>query len=158
MRSSFFRLPLFVAALALASGGLVGSAGGHAQAGETLVFVVHDIRSDTGTLRGGIYADAGRWTQVGGQVAVCTARVSGGTARCVIHAPGPGTYAFAFYHDADDDNQLDRDLVGIPQEGYGFSNDVRPGLGPPSFESASFRVAANETYSARVVARYGWSP
>lgn len=157
MRTSFLRTALFSAVLGLGAVVLGATAEGHAQAGETLVFVVHDIRTDSGTLRGGIYADPGRWTQVGGQVAVCTAPVRGGTARCVIHAPGPGTYAFAFYHDADDDNELDRDLVGIPQEGYGFSNNVRPGLGPPSFESAAFTVNAGETYTGRIAARYGWS-
>lgn len=148
---TFFGISLVVSSLCAAT------PDGNAQPGETLVFVVHDLRSDTGTVRGGIYSNAEVWTDEGGQVAVCTARVTGGSARCVIRAPGPGTYAFAFYHDADDDNELDRDLVGVPQEGYGFSNNVRPGLGPPSFESASFRVSAGETYTARVVARYGWS-
>ena len=125
---------------------------------EQIVFVVHGLRANTGIVRGGIYAAADRWTQPGHQVAVCTARPTGGTARCTIRPPGPGRYAFAFFHDADGDQVLDRDLVGIPQEGYGFSNDVRPGLGAPPFESAAFSVAAGQTYQARVVVRYGWSP
>lgn len=128
-----------------------------AQDNETLVFVVTGLRSDAGIVRGGIYASSDVWTTVGGQVATCTARPSGGSARCVIRAPGPGTYAFAFYHDADGDNRLDTDVVGIPQEAYGFSNNVRPGLGAPSFASASFAVGAGETYESRLEARYGWS-
>ena len=128
-----------------------------AQAGETLVFVVSGLRSNSGTLRGGIYASPDRWTQVGGQVAVCTGPVRGGTARCVIRPPGPGRYAFAFYHDADDDNQLDRDMVGIPQEGYGFSNNARPGLGAPSFESAAFNITPGQVFTTRIAALYGWS-
>jgi len=147
----------FPALLVLFLGSVAPDRGG-AQAGETLVFVVEGLRTSGGTLRGGIYASADRWTEVGGQVAVCTAPVRGGTARCVLHAPGPGTYAFAYYHDADDDRVLDRDLAGIPQEAYGFSNDVRPLFGPPSFSSASFRVGAGETYTARVRALYGWTP
>lgn len=131
---------------------------GRAQTAETIAFVVHGLRTNTGIVRGGIYASRDVWTTVGGQVAVCTARPSGGTARCLITPPGPGRYAFAFYHDADGDNELDTDAIGIPQEGYGFSNDVRPGLGAPSFESAAFEVAAGAAYEARVVARYGWSP
>jgi uncharacterized protein (DUF2141 family) len=29
--------------------------------------------------------------------------------------------------------------LGIPTEGYGFSNKAKAGLGPPSFSAASFR-------------------
>lgn len=128
-----------------------------AQAGETMIFVVTGLRTDTGTLRGGIYASSDVWTAVGGQVAVCTSRVSGGESRCVVHAPGPGRYAFAFYHDADNDNQLDRDMVGVPQEGYGFSNNARPGLGAPSFESAAFNITPGQVFTTRIAALYGWS-
>lgn len=143
--------------LATVGSGLDRASTAAAQEGETLVFTVSGLRSNTGTLRGGIYASADHWTEVGHQVSVCTGPVRGGSARCVIHPPGPGRYAFAFYHDADDDNQLDRDLVGIPQEGYGFSNNARPGLSAPSFDSASFAVAAGETYNGRITALYGWS-
>ena len=146
----------FVVALTLAFAALP-SAPTAAQAGETLVFVVPGLRSETGIVRGGIYSSSAVWTTVGGQVGTCTARPSGGTARCVIHAPGPGRYAFAFFHDADSDNVLDTDVVGIPQEGYGFSNNARPGLGAPSFETCAFAVGAGETYETRIEARYGWS-
>lgn len=129
-----------------------------AQSTEQIVFVVHGLRVDSGTVRGGIYASSDGWTERGRQVAVCTARPVRLTARCTLRAPGPGRYAFAFFHDADDDEVLDRDLIGIPQEGYGFSNDVRPGLGAPSFEGAAFTVTAGQTYEARVVTQFGWSP
>lgn len=128
-----------------------------AQGGPRLTFVITGLRTTAGTLRGGIYSSADVWTEVGGQVAVCASRISGGTSRCSLTAPGPGRYAFAFYHDANDNHQLDRDMVGIPQEGYGFSNNVRPGMGAPSFESAAFDVAA-APYTTRIAALYGWSP
>lgn len=147
-----------IAFAVLGGGALAPSAHTSAQNGETIVFLVHGLRTETGIVRGGIYASSDVWTLVGGQVAICTARPVGGTARCVIRAPGPGRYAFAFFHDADGDNVMDTDSIGIPQEGYGFSNDVRPGLSAPSFESAAFEVSAGATYEARVVARYGWSP
>jgi len=34
--------------------------------------------------------------------------------------------------------KLDANLLGIPTEGYGFSNDARALFGPPSFAAASF--------------------
>lgn len=128
-----------------------------AQTGPRLTFVITGLRTDTGAVRGGIYASPDVWTDVGGEVAVCASPVSGGVSRCTITAPGPGRYAFAFYHDADADDQLDRDLFGIPQEGYGFSNNARPGMGAPSFDSAAFEVGSTP-YTGRIAALYGWSP
>lgn len=49
-----------------------------------------------------------------------------------------GRYAVAVVHDADDDGRLNTNLLGMPQERYGFSNDARGRFGPPSFEDASF--------------------
>lgn len=47
----------------------------------------------------------------------------------------PGDYAVAVYHDKNGNGKLDKNLVGMPVEDYGFSNDTRgTRLGAPSFE------------------------
>ncbi|WKN42613.1 DUF2141 domain-containing protein [Tunicatimonas pelagia] len=51
-----------------------------------------------------------------------------------------GDYAIAAYHDENENGKLDTNLVGIPKENYGFSNNARGTLGPPSFEEASISV------------------
>ena len=44
----------------------------------------------------------------------------------------PGNYAIAVFHDLNGNGKLDRNLIGLPSEPYGFSNDVgRRGF--PSF-------------------------
>ena len=53
----------------------------------------------------------------------------------------PGDYAVAAFHDADDDGELNANVLGIPTEGYGFSNGARGLMGPPSFESAAVTIA-----------------
>jgi uncharacterized protein (DUF2141 family) len=50
----------------------------------------------------------------------------------------PGTYALAVIHDENMNGKLDTNWWGIPTEGYGFSNDAKAMLGPPSFSAASF--------------------
>lgn len=59
-------------------------------------------------------------------------------ARVVFRDLGPGTYAIAVLHDEDGDGALDTNVLGIPTEGVGASNNVRT-LGPPSFDDAAFR-------------------
>lgn len=53
----------------------------------------------------------------------------------------PGKYALAVYHDANDDRKLNTNALGIPKEGYGFSNNVRPRFSAPRFEEAAFVLA-----------------
>ena len=50
----------------------------------------------------------------------------------------PGTYAIAVVHDENMNGKLDTNWLGIPTEGYGFSNDAKALLGAPSFSAASF--------------------
>jgi uncharacterized protein (DUF2141 family) len=59
-------------------------------------------------------------------------------ARCDFEDIPPGTYALAVIHDENMNGKLDTNLLGIPTEGYGFSNDVKASLGAPSFSAASF--------------------
>ncbi len=51
-----------------------------------------------------------------------------------------GLHALALLHDENDSGGMDSNVVGLPQEGYGFSNDAKVFLGPPSFAAASFKV------------------
>lgn len=57
---------------------------------------------------------------------------------CDFAQIAPGTYALAVIHDENLNGKLDANWLGIPSEGYGFSNDARAALGPPSFSAASF--------------------
>ena len=51
-----------------------------------------------------------------------------------------GTYAIGIFHDANLNNRLDNFFFGIPREQYGFSNNARGFMGPPSFEDAAIAV------------------
>jgi len=59
-------------------------------------------------------------------------------ARCDFEDIPPGTYAIAVIHDENMNGKLDTNWLGIPKEGYGFSNDVKGLLGAPLFSAASF--------------------
>lgn len=59
-------------------------------------------------------------------------------ARCTFEEIPPGRHAIAVIHDENMNGVLDTNRLGVPKEGYGFSNDAVASLGPPSFEAASF--------------------
>lgn len=51
-----------------------------------------------------------------------------------------GVYALSVIHDENQNEKLDSNLIGIPKEGFGFSNNVMGSFGPPGFDKASFEV------------------
>ncbi len=63
----------------------------------------------------------------------------------------PGDYAIAAFHDADGDGELNTSLLGIPTEGYGFSNNARGMFGPPRFDDAAFTIGDGEERRAETV-------
>ena len=56
----------------------------------------------------------------------------------------PGVYAVQAYDDRNDNRRVDRNLLGLPTEAIGFSNDAPVGLHGPSFKAASFTFAGGE--------------
>ena len=48
------------------------------------------------------------------------------------------SYALAVIHDENMNGKLDTNRLGMPTEGYGFSNDAKAFLRAPSFSAASF--------------------
>jgi uncharacterized protein (DUF2141 family) len=59
-------------------------------------------------------------------------------AHCDFEDIAPGTYALAIIHDENMNGELDTNWLGVPTEGYGFSNNAKALLGAPSFSAASF--------------------
>ena len=52
----------------------------------------------------------------------------------------PGKYAIQFFHDENENQKMDFNLIGIPKEKFGSSNNVKPILGPPKFEKMLFEI------------------
>jgi uncharacterized protein (DUF2141 family) len=51
-----------------------------------------------------------------------------------------GTYAIAGLHDENRSGDMDFSWMGMPKEGYCFSNDAKPFLSAPSFSEAKFKL------------------
>jgi uncharacterized protein (DUF2141 family) len=63
----------------------------------------------------------------------------------------PGVYAVQAYDDRNDNREVDRNVLGLPTEAVGFSNDAPVRLHGPSFKAASFNYPGGEqTLSLRL--------
>lgn len=58
-------------------------------------------------------------------------------AQCDFQGIPPGRYAMAVIHDENTNGKLDTNALGVPTEGYGFSNNAQAGRDAPTFAAAS---------------------
>lgn len=65
------------------------------------------------------------------------------TTACIV-LPAPGGYAVTVYHDANANRKFDLTTLGMPDEGYGVSNDAPTIMALPSFKDARFEVGAGD--------------
>ena len=113
---------------------------------DELVVRVNNIK-EAGEIHIAIYDSAEAFEADRGEKGGAAPGISQGTIEMV--EPGsvtyryelpPGTYAIGIFHDANLNNRLDNYFFGVPREQYGFSNNARGFMGPPSFEDAAFSV------------------
>jgi len=52
----------------------------------------------------------------------------------------PGKYGIRYYHDENLNGEMETNFLGIPKEGFGFSNNVTGTFGPPPFKKWLFDI------------------
>jgi uncharacterized protein (DUF2141 family) len=137
------------------SGGGGGGAPCTGHPGTVRLYVnVPNVRSSQGLIAVTLYADdSHRFLAHRGSLYVGRVPAHQGNTRVCIWVPKPGTWAIVAYHDENANRKYDRNMIGLPKEGGGFSNNPPTFLGLPSFRSVRFPVHAPET-EIRIRLRY----
>jgi uncharacterized protein (DUF2141 family) len=73
------------------------------------------------------------------------------TAQAVFSGIPQGTYAVMVFHDENGNGKLDKNLVGIPKEGYGASNNPAKKMRPPAFDEAKFSLRPNQSVEVKLI-------
>lgn len=66
----------------------------------------------------------------------------------------PGIYGFALVDDENNDNKMNFNFIGMPNEGFGFSNYYHTGLNRPTFNDFKFTVSKNQLLKIQMKIRY----
>lgn len=122
------------AVLACAACGLAPLA---AQPSGELRMTVTGLRSASGTVRCALFDNPGDFPR-GREIAESIVPIANGQVVCLFRGLRQGRYAIAFMHDENGNGRMDFNLLGIPIEGFGFSNNARALFAPPGFAEASF--------------------
>lgn len=70
-----------------------------------------------------------------------------GVAQWVFSGVPEGLYAIKSFADENGNARLDTNFIGLPVERYGFSNNARGRMGPPTFDAAAVQVNAYSSIS-----------
>jgi uncharacterized protein (DUF2141 family) len=107
-----------------------------AASSETLKLTV-ETTSEVGSIYAAVYSSADAFEK--GEITTSVAgAVSGGKTELEIHNLKPGTYGIVLFHDLNGNEELDRNLFGMPREPFGFSNNPVIQFSAPKFEAFKF--------------------
>ncbi|MDT0645423.1 DUF2141 domain-containing protein [Zunongwangia sp. F260] len=64
-----------------------------------------------------------------------------------------GMYAISLFHDEDGNGEMNTNLIGMPKENYGVSNNAPANFGPPKWKDAKFEVKNGEMVRQEIALR-----
>ena len=108
---------------------------------------VRGMERVAGTLRMGIYDSDQTFAKEGKQWKGVVVKVEGKSQTIKIDLPKGKKIGIAIFHDANGNGVMDKNMMGIPTENYGFSNNARATFSAPSFADASIFVKDDATFS-----------
>jgi len=114
---------------------------------------VNELNNDKGRVAVALFASPDDFPDQERALAGQLTRIKGGKASVTFQNLLPGRYAVAVLHDENENSKMDFNFLGMPLEGYGFSNDASAPFGPPSFGAAAFRLGPRPSFVS-VKARY----
>jgi uncharacterized protein (DUF2141 family) len=103
-----------------------------------LTIIVNNVQQDAGQVMLGLFNSPEGFpkTITQGTLAPAKERSATGQVRLVFKGLAAGQYAATAFHDLDSNGKLNANLMGLPTEPYGFSNNARGNFGPPAFKDA----------------------
>jgi uncharacterized protein (DUF2141 family) len=106
-----------------------------------LAIELSGLRVDSGHLQIALVDSAAGWDSQAAPVRA-TRIAAAGASRIVFEALAPGSYGVLVVHDENDNGRLDTNLLGMPVEGYGFSNNP-PVMRKPTWDEGRFELGAD---------------
>ncbi len=102
-----------------------------------------DIRAQTGIIKLAVVDGPVGWDGKAKPVQATGAPPAGETQHFTLKDLAPGRYAVMVTHDENGNGKLDSNALGMPIEGYGFSNNPRV-MRKPTWDETVFEIGAED--------------
>lgn len=122
-----------------------------------LIILVSNIKTQKGTIKLALFNSKETYTNskaVPYQAASSTI-TSKGTSIIVLDNLPYGEYAIKLFQDKDNLGYLETNWLGIPKEGYGFSNNPTAQHGIPDYDAVKFSLTKKNTRQNITLQYYG---
>lgn len=127
----------------------------HSAPAEGIRINITNLRSNNGHLLISLFKDCNGYPEKAEQAVRRGKLVIKDNKAWVVFTGLPtGRYAAAILHDENDDMKMNKTGLGLPKEGYGFSNNVMGAFGPPSCSRASFEYTTGSYKEISIRTRY----
>ncbi len=120
----------------------------------TLTVNVKSFRNRSGALGCRLYRSSTGFPESSAGTVERRVSISGETTTCTFEGVGAGTYAVSVMHDENGNQKLDKNMFGVPTEGYGVSNNHTHALSNPTWEESKFNVESGKNLTLWVNLRY----
>ena len=110
------------------------------ESGVDLTITVPNIKEMKGVIRIGVFKNEEDYKQKNNQIRKGTYPAVDKTLTVTYQNVPPGDYAIILFHDLNENDRNDSNAIGIPQEPFGLSNNIKPGIGLPAFSRTKFSV------------------
>ena len=118
-----------------------------------LTITVTDIQGDKGEILIGVYnRDDGNFADVTKYYKKEKLIIDGENISTTFKELPKGVYAVAIIHDENKNGKINKNFLGIPTEGYGFSNNIRPMFRGATFEESKFELDSDK----KIVIKMGY--
>ena len=116
---------------------------------------IKDIKTSNGQILIGIYKDDVSFDKeiAYKKVQAFKTKISNGTLVVEVKLE-PGKYGISLMDDENFNGKMDYNFIGIPKEGFGFSNYYHTGLTKPKLKSFLFEVIENKNTKVEVKMKY----
>ena len=116
---------------------------------------IKDIKTPNGQILMGIYKDDVSFDKeiAYKKVQAFKTKISNGTLVVEVKLE-PGKYGISLMDDENFNGKMDYNFIGIPKEGFGFSNYYHTGLTKPKLKSFLFEVIENKNTKVEVKMKY----
>ena len=107
----------------------------------TIAVTVEGLTSTDGILFVSLYLTnegyPGEWQLAYRTQQLSAADAVDGSMQTLFDSVPAGWFVISVLHDADSNSEMATNALGIPKEGFGFSNNPRSFFGPPDFDKAA---------------------
>jgi len=108
--------------------------------GGTIAVELSEIETREGQIGIGLFNKPAGFPEVRQAFKSVFLSISRKTMQYTFYDVPDGFYAIAVFHDSNTNGKLDKNFLGMPTEGYGFSKNVTGAFGPPSFDDARIKL------------------